>query len=93
MAAFAILSFFIGVGLARRHVLVLLPAFVAGLVITTAVAAASGMSLAQGAIAGALLALGLQFGYAAGVVGDFLIAAGRASRLRGNNAAVARGRP
>jgi hypothetical protein len=93
MAALAIVSFLIGAMLARRHVLVLLPALVAGSVFLTALAAATDMSLAQGALAGVLLAIGLQLGYAAGVLGDFFVlAANRAPRLRGNNDAIARGR-
>lgn len=93
MAALAIVSLLIGAMLARRHVLILLPAFVAGSVFVTALAAATDMSLAQGAIAGALLAIGLQLGYAAGVFGDFLLlAASRAPRLRGDNDAIVRGR-
>jgi hypothetical protein len=93
MSAIAIVSLLVGAVLGRSlRVLVLVPAIAAGMIAVIAGACATGASLSATLWAGIAVALGLQFGYAGGVLLKHVLAAARAPRIRTGTTAVARSR-
>jgi hypothetical protein len=91
MSAIAIIAFLAGAVFGRSfRVLVLLPATLVGLGLVVGGSLATGAGGGQMAGASALVVLGLQFGYVAGIVMKHLFAASRAPRVRPGRTAAAR---